>query len=304
MALRPTYAAASNLGTLYFGEGRYADAARAFERARELAPNDYRVWRNLGAALHWSPGEQSKAAEAYRKAVELGEEARKVNPRQPPLLAQLADAYSMLGQRAEALAAATAVERLGTTDMDAMFNLASAYEQIGERDRALQWLAKALAAGYPREAVDRIARPGGVAEGCAVRSSGGQRQPPRLRGISFPRKSSTSSARRHQRRLGRAGRHAPRRGREAGRRSYNRGCKSPQVRHGLAFVVSMACGGGRPGRLQLPHPATRRQPRRRAPPRRTGLTGRCPKSGRPTTPSPRRHAGCSISRLPATSIRW
>ena len=158
MALRPTYAAASNLGTLYFGEGRYADAARAFERARDLAPNDYRVWRNLGAALHWSPGEQSKAAEAYRKAVELGEEARKVNPRQPPLLAQLADAYSMLGQRAEALAAATAVERLGTTDMDAMFNLASAYEQIGERDRALQWLAKALAAGYPREAVDRIAR--------------------------------------------------------------------------------------------------------------------------------------------------
>ncbi len=155
MAIRPTYAAASNLGTLYFGDGRYADAARAFEGARDLAPNDYRVWRNLGAALYWSPGEQSKAADAYRKAVELGEEARKVNPRQPPLLAQLADAYSMLGQREAAFAAASAVERLGTADTDAMFNLASAYEQLGERDRALQWLAKALEAGYPREAVDR-----------------------------------------------------------------------------------------------------------------------------------------------------
>jgi tetratricopeptide (TPR) repeat protein len=155
IAIRPTFAATSNLGTAYFRDGRYTDAARAFERACELTPNDYRVWRNLGAALYWAPGERDKAAAAFSRAVELGEEARKVNPRQPALLAQLADAYSMLGDRQAAVAAAVAVERLGTSDPDAAFNVANAYEQLGERDRALRWLEQALATGYSREAVER-----------------------------------------------------------------------------------------------------------------------------------------------------
>jgi tetratricopeptide (TPR) repeat protein/tRNA A-37 threonylcarbamoyl transferase component Bud32 len=155
IAIRPTFAATSNLGTAYFRDGRYTEAARAFERACELTPNDYRVWRNLGAALYWAPGERGKAATAFSRAVKLGEEERKVNPRQPALLAQLADAYSMLGDRQSALAAAVAVERLGTSDPDAAFNVANAYEQLGERDRALRWLEQALATGYSRDAVER-----------------------------------------------------------------------------------------------------------------------------------------------------
>ena len=79
------------------------------------------MWRNLGAALYWAPGERDKAAAAYEKAVTLGESERKVNPRQAPLLAALADSYSMLGRRAEAIAAASAAERLGSADPEALF---------------------------------------------------------------------------------------------------------------------------------------------------------------------------------------
>ena len=154
-SLRPTYAAASNLGSYYYGLGRYADAARAFERAVILRPSDHQVWRNLGAALYWAPGERPKAKAAYEKAVGLAENERRVNPRQPSLLAELADAYSMLGRRAEATDAAAAVERLGATDADALFNVASAYEQIGERALALHWLQKAAAAGYSGDAIER-----------------------------------------------------------------------------------------------------------------------------------------------------
>jgi tetratricopeptide (TPR) repeat protein len=161
MAIRPTFSAASNLGTLHYGAGRYTEAARAFERATALAPTDFRVWRNLGAALYWAPGERDKATDAYERAVELAEEARKVNPRQPALLAQLADAYSMLGRRVAALDAAAAVERLGTTEPDALFNVASAYEQLGQRGRALEWLERALAAGY---SADSVGRSPGLAE--------------------------------------------------------------------------------------------------------------------------------------------
>jgi serine/threonine protein kinase/tetratricopeptide (TPR) repeat protein len=154
-AIRPTYAAVSNLGTYYYDRGRYTDAARSFERAVVLMPNDYRVWRNLGAALHWAPSERHKAAAAYERAAALAEEARKVNPRQVDVLAQLADAYSMLGRDREARQAASAVEQLGPEDATVLFVLAGVYEQLGDRTAALAWLEKAIAAGYQRERIER-----------------------------------------------------------------------------------------------------------------------------------------------------
>ncbi|MDO8681084.1 MAG: tetratricopeptide repeat protein [Acidobacteriota bacterium] len=153
ISIRPTYSAASNLGSYYFGRVRYGDAARAFERAVVLSPNDHRVWRNLGAALYWAPGERPEARAAFEKAVQLAENDRKINPRQPSLLAALADSYSMLGRRAEALEAAAGVERLSSRDPQDLFTVAGAYEQVGERALALHWLKNALAAGYSREAV-------------------------------------------------------------------------------------------------------------------------------------------------------
>jgi tetratricopeptide (TPR) repeat protein len=113
------------------------------------------VWRNLAAARYWAPGERAQSTAAFEKAIQLGEQERVVNPRQPVLLAELADAYSMLGRRIEAKAAAAAVERLESQDPDALFNVASAYEQIGERAEAIRWLQKALAAGYSRESIER-----------------------------------------------------------------------------------------------------------------------------------------------------
>jgi len=155
VALRPTYAAVSNLGTYYFDRGRYTEAARSFERAVTLMPNEHRVWRNLGAALYWAPGERQKAAAAFERSVTLAEQARQVNPRQIDLLAQLADAYSMLGRERQAREAAISVERLGPQEPTVLFILAGVYEQLGDRTAALSWLEKAIAAGYQRERIER-----------------------------------------------------------------------------------------------------------------------------------------------------
>jgi tetratricopeptide (TPR) repeat protein len=155
MAVRENFSAASNLGTYYYERGRYTDAARTFERAAALAANDYRVWRNLGAALYWAPDERSKAAPAYQRAVELAEQARAANPKQATLLAQLADAYSMLGRVRDARETAAAVERLKPEDANVLFGLAGVYEQIGDRAAALTWLTRAIDAGYSRERIDR-----------------------------------------------------------------------------------------------------------------------------------------------------
>jgi serine/threonine-protein kinase len=154
IAIRPGAVAASNLGSYYYSRARYGEAARAFERAVALSPNDFRLRRNLAAALYWAPGERDKAAAEFEKAAALGENDRKINPRQPALLAQLADAYSMLGRRAEALDAAAAAERLGP-DADAAFALAITFEQLGERSVALTWLQRAIASGYSLDSIER-----------------------------------------------------------------------------------------------------------------------------------------------------
>ena len=161
IAIRPTYSATSNVGTYYYGHGRYADAARAFERAVALQPNDVRLWRNLAAALYWAPGEREKSRAAYEKAIELGEADRKVNPRQPALLAQLADGYAFVGRRSDALAAAAAVERQGAVDADVAYMLGSVYEQLGDRAAAFAWLKRAVDGKYP---VDHLARSPFLAE--------------------------------------------------------------------------------------------------------------------------------------------
>jgi tetratricopeptide (TPR) repeat protein len=154
MQIRPTFTAASNLGTQYFGAGRYADSARAFERAVELAPNDRRVWRNLGAALYNAPGERAKAAAAFEKALELAEAERAINPREPSVVAEIADSASMLGRREATLDAIRAIERMDPSDADDLFMVAVACEQIGDRTPALKWLEKALANGYDRRRVE------------------------------------------------------------------------------------------------------------------------------------------------------
>jgi tetratricopeptide (TPR) repeat protein len=100
-------------------------------------------------------GEREKSRAAYEKAVELGEADRKVNPRQPQLLAQLADGYAMLGRRPEALAAAAAVERQGEVDGDVAFMLGSVYEHLGDRTAAFAWLRRAIEGKYPVETIAR-----------------------------------------------------------------------------------------------------------------------------------------------------
>jgi len=154
MAIRPTFSAASNVGTLYFGRGQYTEAARAFERAVALAPNDLRLWRNLGAALYWA-GERDQSRASYEKVVTLADAERKVNPRQPALVAQLADAHAMLGAKSEALTNAAAAERLGVPDGETAFMLAGVYEHLGDRDAAFTWLKQALDRGYQLANIER-----------------------------------------------------------------------------------------------------------------------------------------------------
>ncbi len=149
IALSPRPATVSNLATLQFYQQRYTDAARTLERATQSGTRDYRVWRNYAAALIWAPGERGKAASAYRKAAELAEEERKIDPRDPLTLVALADCYAMLGEPTRARALAAEGLRTGPADAGLAMMAAGVYEELGDRAEALRWIGVALKAGQP-----------------------------------------------------------------------------------------------------------------------------------------------------------
>ncbi len=153
LELGPSAVAASNLATVQFNAGRYTDAARTLEQA-STGTRDYRIWRNLGAALYWAPGERTKAAAAYRQAIALGEQERKVDPRDGLTAAHLADCHAMLGEAREARELAQAALALAPTDGQVAVVVASVYERLGERRAAIERLTAGLRQGYSRAMVE------------------------------------------------------------------------------------------------------------------------------------------------------
>jgi tetratricopeptide (TPR) repeat protein len=74
LAIAPSYGALSNLGTLRYGQGEYADAAELYRQAAALDPGDFRIWGNIGDALAAAGDAPEASASAYARAVRLAEE--------------------------------------------------------------------------------------------------------------------------------------------------------------------------------------------------------------------------------------
>ncbi len=155
VAIEPTITAVSNLGTTYFNLARYADAARAFERVIQMNDRDYTRWRNLASAYQWAPGEGAKARGALQRAAELAEQQRRLNPRSPNILMDLADCYSLLGQGARARNLLRQALAMAPQEVYLMFQAGVVYEQLGDRQNALQWISRAIQNGYSRDLIER-----------------------------------------------------------------------------------------------------------------------------------------------------
>jgi serine/threonine-protein kinase len=138
----------SNLATAYFQSGRYADAARSLEEATTLDPKNYEIWGNLGDAYYWAPGMRERAGGAYRKALELGDEQRKVNPRDAHMLSYLAEYHAMLGDKQKAQLRIDEAEKLAPRDPEVLYYAAMVYVQAGDQKKSLDKLERAVAAGY------------------------------------------------------------------------------------------------------------------------------------------------------------
>jgi eukaryotic-like serine/threonine-protein kinase len=151
IGIRPSYMAYENLGAAYLRLRKFDQAARNTQEALKLDHSDYQTWGNLGDAYYYG-GNKSSGMDSYKKAISMAEQRLKVNPRDTDVLSDLARYWAMLGDRSKAL---DYLDRslIGKNDKELLFAAALVYNQLRETGPALEWLSKALAAGYSRSVV-------------------------------------------------------------------------------------------------------------------------------------------------------
>ncbi len=153
IAIRPTATALSNLGTCEFVLGRYAQATDTFRRAVAMQTDNGVLWRNLGDALRWTGDRESETRTAYQRAIDLLEADLAITPGDAEREADLAIAYGRTGRGNLARRHADRALELSPADGYILYSVALVRLISDEVDPALDLLEKALAAGYPAEAV-------------------------------------------------------------------------------------------------------------------------------------------------------
>jgi Flp pilus assembly protein TadD len=154
IAIQPTPTAITNLSVLQFSQGRYAEAARTAERATTPDCRDYRVFRNLAAALYWAPGERNRIGAVCGRMAELVSEERRLDPSNPAAVVELADCLAMAGERARARTLLAEGIALGKVETPVARIAAGACEQVGDREQALRCSGAALR-GFSREQIEK-----------------------------------------------------------------------------------------------------------------------------------------------------
>lgn len=147
----------ASLGKILIEEEKYEEAAEYIREAVEQAPDDYKIWGNLGSAYKW--GGEPRYREAYENAIRcLREDEIAVNPK-PAYFAFLAVYSAAIDRRAESEAALEQAledqERLTNRDLNL---IAQTYEILGERSKAIEYLRKAIEAGFPTGSLARVPR--------------------------------------------------------------------------------------------------------------------------------------------------
>ena len=132
-----------------YERGDYGKAVEVFRRALQQRPNAAATHRNLGDALA-RLGRAGEAQAAYRRAADLAEAARAINPADVQNLASLAVYLEKAGDGDLARQRLTEALRLAPADPQVWHRAALVHAVAGRSADALDALARALELGYSR----------------------------------------------------------------------------------------------------------------------------------------------------------
>ena len=141
----------SNAGTVSFFLGRFDEAVTYCKKAIEINPQKYDYWGNLADAYRMMPGKSSESAAAYQKAIQLAEAQLKVNKIDSDVLSSLALYYARTHDSARAEKYLAKALKQKPDDVDVLHIASLVNLEKGDRQEAMLWLKKAVAAGYARE---------------------------------------------------------------------------------------------------------------------------------------------------------
>jgi eukaryotic-like serine/threonine-protein kinase len=147
IALEPSYPAYANLGNLYNQERKYGEAAAATEKALQLNDRDYVVWANLAIA-YGGLKDKEKQGRAFDREIVLLEQAARDAPRDGKVQSDLGLLYAKKKLREKALSRIQSALTLSPDDPDVLENVGEAYEDLGDRAQALQYIEKSLQKGF------------------------------------------------------------------------------------------------------------------------------------------------------------
>ncbi|MGY0798173.1 tetratricopeptide repeat protein [Lysobacter sp. A286] len=154
LAIKPSYAALSNLGTLRYAQGAYADAARLYRQAADLDPTDFRIWGNIGDALAAQPATAGQAQAPYRHAVQLAQDYLTVKDDDAQAQALLGFYYARLGDAAAALDHISKAEALATERGEVAFIDAQSLVLLGDTAGARKRLVQARREGIAEQRLE------------------------------------------------------------------------------------------------------------------------------------------------------
>lgn len=145
--LAPNYQAYANVGWLYILQKRYLESAAATQKALELNDKDWRVWNNLQIAYTWLRDDKQVRA-TRSKTLPLVEKFAAVNPGDASAQSMLSMLYAEGQLREKALVHAKSALALSPKDPSILADIAETYLDLGDRRHALQFAHQSLENGY------------------------------------------------------------------------------------------------------------------------------------------------------------
>ena len=146
IAIHRTYPELVNLGYAYGQDGQYKKAAELIRQGLKMDSHDYLVWQDL-VSDYQALGDTKRAQDAMRRELPLLEAEVKRQPQNVFANSELADLYASLGMKEQALSQIQTALALAPKDPQNLGTIADAYDSMGDRKHAVQYIVAAVKNG-------------------------------------------------------------------------------------------------------------------------------------------------------------
>lgn len=151
LAIEPTAATYSNLGTSLFFLQKFDEAAKIYNKSLELNPNDDIIYGNLADTYKYSQQHTNLAKPTYVKALELALVKETINPLDVGLQSQISRYYSELGDCSAAQSYQQIILEQEPQDPYIFYNLAITAINCEQPQQANMLTNKSIENGYPKQ---------------------------------------------------------------------------------------------------------------------------------------------------------